>query len=143
VTTSALVLDASVVVEYLVELRFTTQATTLFRRLQTQAELELWVPDLVFVEVTSALRRLVRGRVISRSEGERCVNTLQRLPLSVAKSQSLIPGAYEASDAMTLYDAIYAVLAARLSCELVTADAKLARVVRSRRQRVLLLSEVS
>jgi len=142
-TATALVLDASVVVEYLVELRLTRQATTLFRRLQTEEALELWAPDLILVEVASALRRLVRAKVISRPEGDRCVSNLQRLPLSIARSQSLIPEAYAASAAMTVYDAVYAVLAARLSCDLVTADAKLARVLRGRRQRVLLLSEVS
>jgi predicted nucleic acid-binding protein len=142
-TAAGFVVDASVVVEYLVELRLATQATKLFRTLQMDPELELWAPDLVYIEATSALRKLVRSKAITRSAGERCVDKLLRLPLSVAKSQPLIAEAYEVGDAVTVYDAIYAVLATRLSCELVTSDAKLARALRARRQRVLLLSELS
>jgi predicted nucleic acid-binding protein len=140
---SGFVVDASVIVEYLVELRFTKQASKLFRRLQADSNLELWSPDLVYVEVASALSRLARTKVITRSQGERCVETLQRLPLTIAKSQSLVRDAYHASEAITVYDAVYATLAKRLACELVTSDAKLARALRTRRQSVLLLSELS
>ena len=61
-----IVVDASALVEYLVELQHTVPATRLFRRLSSEPDLCMWVPDLAYVEVTSVLSRLVRAKTISR-----------------------------------------------------------------------------
>ncbi|MFI5308920.1 MAG: type II toxin-antitoxin system VapC family toxin [Polyangiales bacterium] len=139
-TERALVVDASVVVEYLVELRLTEHATRLFRTLERKPELELWAPDILYVECVSALRRLVLAKEIPRRAGEERVGKLLRLPLTIAKSGPLMGGVWEQCSAMTAYDACYAELARTLEAPLVTADAKLARVHAARGGKVALLS---
>ena len=54
-----LVIDASCVVEYLVDLTHTDAATRLFH-LAARGTAELRAPDLVYAECVSALRTLVR-----------------------------------------------------------------------------------
>jgi predicted nucleic acid-binding protein len=136
----ALVVDASVVVEYLVELRLTAQATRLFRKLEVEPETELWAPDIVYVECVSALRRLVLAKEISRRAGEERVGKLLRLPLTIAKTAPLMVGVWEHCSSMTAYDACYVELASKLGAALVTADTKLARALEARGPRVTLLS---
>jgi predicted nucleic acid-binding protein len=137
----ALVLDASVVIEYLVDLGQTEPVTRVFRRLVDEPEGALWVPDLVYPECLSVLRKLVTLRKLTRATATERVGQLLRLPLLVANHRALSADAVELVDAITAYDAMYAALAARLDAPLVTADAKLARALRARRSRVTLLSE--
>jgi predicted nucleic acid-binding protein len=137
----ALVLDASVVIEYLVDLGQTEPATRVFRRLVEEPEGALWVPDLIYPECLSVLRKLVALKTLTRATARERVQQLLRLPLLVANHRALAADAFQLVDALTAYDAMYAALAARLGAPLVTADAKLARALRARRSQVLLLSE--
>ena len=136
------VIDASVVVEYLVDLGLTQQASAVFARLlDADARLQLWAPDLIFAESTSALRKLVARRSIDARAGERAVSHLIRLPISATGTAGLVEEAWDLGGDVTVYDACYVVLARRLEIPLVTADRKLARAV-ARRARVLLLNEL-
>lgn len=101
------------------------------------------MPDLAFVESASALHRLVRSKALSAAAGTRCVDKLLRLPISVAKRQPLIVDALRPALATTVYDAVYVTLAQRLSCTLISADAKLVRAMRTRKLDALLLADVS
>ncbi len=123
-----IVIDASVVVEYLVELSLTRQASELFDVLRhPEEDLDLWAPDLIYAEVTSALRKLVRLRAIPATSGGRCVERLARLPITTTGTASLIGDTWPLRNRFTTYDATYVCLANRLGCRLVTADQKLAR----------------
>jgi len=139
---SSAVVDASVVVEYLVELAHPTQARQVFRNLADVEDYTLWAPDLVHVECASALRKLVALKQITRAQGRERVAQLVRLPLTIAKSQELMPDAFELTEAVTAYDAVYVALAQRLRAPLITADAKLARALRARKRMVVLLQDL-
>jgi predicted nucleic acid-binding protein len=136
-----LVLDASVVMEYLVDFGQVECATRVFRRLTHEAEGALWVPDLVYPECVSVLRKLVALKKLTKSRARERVAQLLRLPVAVANSRALAADAFELMDTITAYDAMYAALAARLDAPLVTADAKLARALRARHANVVLLSD--
>jgi predicted nucleic acid-binding protein len=137
------VIDASVVVEYLVALRFTEQARWLFARLlDTESVIELWAPDLIFPEIASGLRKLVSRRVIEARAGARAIDQLTRLPISAASSSGLMREVWRARGSFTVYDACYVILARRLGAPFVTADARLARALTGRPVRARLLNEI-
>lgn len=136
-----LVLDASVVMEYLVDFGQVEPATRVFRRLADEPEGALWVPDLVYPECMSVLRKLVTLKKLTKTSARERVAQLLRLPVTVANSRALAADAFELVDTITAYDAMYAALAARLDAPLITADAKLARALRARHANVVLLSD--
>jgi len=76
------VVDASAVVEYLVELKLTAPATRLFHW-AAEGRVELWAPDLVYPESASALRKLVRLGALDDSAAE-TVEYLTVLPITAA-----------------------------------------------------------
>jgi predicted nucleic acid-binding protein len=143
VISGRVVVDPSIVVEYLVPLRFTQQATRLFRRvLDVESPLELWAPDLLYPEVTSALHKLVARRHLDGRAGERAIGHLTRLPILAAGTSALMPDVWRLRHTVTPYDGCYVALARRLEAPLLTADERLARALRRRRDRVLLLDEI-
>lgn len=137
----AVVVDASVVVEYLVEASLTAQAQAVFRA-SVDDGVGLWAPDLVYAEVVSALRRLVALRALTPQAGDVAVEDVKRLPLSVTGTRSLVSRAWQLRAAITSYDACYVALAEALGAPLVTADRKLARVVSGLGPRVAFLGEL-
>ena len=137
------VVDASLVVEYLVELRFAREATRFFAGLLApDADLELWAPDLVYPEAVSALRKLVRLRAIGAEAGKRAVERLVRLPLVTTGTAGLMMEAWRMRDSVTPYDACYLALASRLRAPLVTADRRLSRVRATGVARVVFVGDV-
>jgi predicted nucleic acid-binding protein len=141
--TGTVVIDASVVVEYLVELKFTEEATRFFAGLVTPgSDLELWAPDLIFPEAASALRKLVQRRAIAAEAGARAVARLARLPIVATGSAGLLAAMWKFRQAVTMYDACYLTLAARLRAPVLTADARLARARPPAAPRVVFLGEL-
>ena len=135
------VVDASVVVEYLVDLGRTRATDRLFGALvDADRNLELWAPDLVYAECASALRKLVARKAVPATAGGRAIDQLRRLPLRVTGTRSLLREMWSLRGRLTSYDACYLALARRLDVPLVTADEKLARATRG--VRVLLLEEL-
>jgi len=139
--TGPVVVDASVAVEYLVSLTLTAQAQAVFRAVVDQ-ETELWAPDLVYPESVSALRKLFRLQMISHRAAAAAVEHLLRLPLAVAGTRDLMTRAWRLRDAITPYDACYAVLAETLDAPLVTADRRLARALARSGARALFLGDL-
>ena len=135
------VVDASAVVEYLVELELTDAATRLFH-LAAEGRVELWAPDLVYPESASALRKLVQLGAIAGSAAESAVEHLTLLPISAAGTAPLIPEVWRLREFLTPYDACYVALADALGAELVTAEGKLAEELRKRRKRARFLGEL-
>lgn len=124
-------LDASVVVEYLVATPLTAKARAVFRTTVEQG-VELWAPDLIYAAVASALRRLVALKALAPRAGAVAVADLVRLPLAIAGTRPLMPRAWDLRDAVTPYDACYVALAERLQVPLVTADRRLVRAMTTR-----------
>ena len=121
------VVDASVVVEYLVELRLTRAATRLFAGLLDDRETELWAPDLVYAESASALRKLAQRKAIEAGAAERAIGQLVGLPISCTGTAALMSRVWALRSTITCYDACYVALAERLHAPLVTADHRLVR----------------
>ncbi|MGD8863586.1 MAG: type II toxin-antitoxin system VapC family toxin [Myxococcales bacterium] len=135
------VVDASVAVEYVVQLPRTAQATGLFRRLQDPDPVELWAPDLLYLEVASVLRKLVHRKSISAGAGERALGQLSRLPIRISGTAALLPGIWKLRARVTPYDAAYLCLARELDATLVTGDERLAKAA-GRRFRVQTLADL-
>jgi predicted nucleic acid-binding protein len=121
------VVDASVVVEYLVELKLTREAKHLFNSLRETDGIEFWAPDLLYPEAVSALRKLVGLGAIPAGAGTRAVDRLVRLPIAAAGTAALMVEAWKLRHALTPYDACYVALARRLGARFVTADQRLVR----------------
>ncbi len=94
------------------------------RSLATEA---VAVPHLVDSEVAHAVRaQLLRGTVDADGAGA-ALARWARLGLRRFAAVGLLPRIWELRDNLTAYDATYVALAEALACELVTADARLAR----------------
>lgn len=135
------VVDASAVVEYLVELTLSDPATRLFH-LTAEGRVELWAPDLVYPESASALRKLVRLDAITATDARSAVDNLVDLPISIAGAAALMPEVWRMQAFLTPYDACYVALADALGAELVTAERNLATELRKRRKRARFLGEI-
>jgi len=88
---------------------------------------ELHAPDLLDLEVVSTLRGLVLGREILEPGARRTLSELGALVLTRHSASPLVPRIWELRSNLTAYDACYVALAERLGCDLVTADARIAR----------------
>ena len=135
------VIDASAVVEYLVVLTLTDAATRLFHR-AAEGGVDLWAPDLVYPESTSALRKLVRLGAVAASPARTAVEHLAELPITAAGTAALMPEAWRMREFLTPYDACYVALAEALGAELVTAERDLALELRERRKRARFLGDL-
>ena len=125
---SVVVIDASVAVEFLVQLQYTAHAALLFGELiQPESTLQLWAPDLLFPESASALRKLVLLKSISAAAGTTAIDRLGRLPIATTGTAALLADAWKMRSNVTIYDACYVALARRLDAPFVTADERLTR----------------
>jgi predicted nucleic acid-binding protein len=119
------VIDASAVVEYLVELTHTAPATRLFH-LAAEGQVDLWAPDLIYPECVSALRKLVGLGAIADAPADVAVERLPRLPVTATGSAALLPAVWAMRAFVTPYDACYVALADELDAVFVTGERVLA-----------------
>lgn len=120
--------DASVFVEYLAPGSAHDDVAPLF---YPDAEIELWIPDLCVLEVANALRKrsLVDKRFTRRHLVGGVTDLLSLGPV-VVSSHVLVQGALEFAKNLTIYDAVYVVLAAARGIPLCTFDGGLAAVAK-------------
>jgi len=119
-----IVIDASVVVELLTNLAV---APHLQARLDTET---LIAPDILPVEVASALRGLNRSGHLTDNDLEIARDDLLRLPIGLHPSLPLIPLVLALRSNFSAYDASYVVLAEAFQCPLLTLDQRLAKAAR-------------
>lgn len=88
-------------------------------------------PDLVGPEAANALLRLVRADALTLRDARRQIDEVARLPLERHPSARQLAAAFELArgSGLSVYDAVYAVLAEALDAPLVTADRGLAAAV--------------
>ncbi len=86
----------------------------------------LAAPELIDLEVTSVLRRLVRGGRMPPRRAELALADLMALPLERVAHRPLLAGCWDLRDHLSTYDAAYATLAGHLGVVLVTADTRMA-----------------
>jgi predicted nucleic acid-binding protein len=115
-----IVLDASAIAELLLQ---TALGTRVEARLFRADDDDDWhAPHLVDVEVLSALRRLVRTKVINSRRAAEAIDDLAALPIVRHGHVDLVPRAWELRQNLTAYDAIYVALAESLDATVVTCD---------------------
>lgn len=119
---SQYVVDASVAAKWFVNEEHSAAAGRL-----RKVDHELIGPDLLPVEVGSALLKKVRRGELSAAEGESGARLLTLLPIRLQAALGLLPSAWAIANRYTcsLYESIYVALAVEADCELVTADRKL------------------
>lgn len=118
------VLDASVVLKWFIEEEHSNKA----RKIQDDyatGKINLTVPDLLLYEVSNALRF---NRTFNQSEIEKVLNSLSELridvfPVNYELLKSAVKTAYDFK--ITIYDAIYVILAVEINSDFVTADKEL------------------
>lgn len=84
------------------------------------------------LEVTSVLRGLVRSGEIEANEVPQVLEDLGGLGVESYDHMPLLGRVFELRDNATVYDAVYLALAEALAAQLLTCDAKLAKVSGSR-----------
>jgi predicted nucleic acid-binding protein len=120
-----IVADASVVVKVLTE-EFGSAAAT-----RTIADNEIIVPDLIELEVASALSKKVRYAGLPVDQAASALEALSLVVPDRHDTADLLERAFALSVSIrhALYDCIYLALAEREGCILVTADEKFLAVV--------------
>ena len=115
------VLDASALVEALLR---TAAGARVERRL---VEGRAHAPELIDVEVLSALTRLARAGVLTREHAGRALRLALDAPVTRVRHAGVVARAWSHTDRVSAYDAVYVALADALDCPLVTTDRRLAR----------------
>jgi predicted nucleic acid-binding protein len=118
-----IVLDASVLVDYLVE---SDRGQEVRRRLEGDPGW-LWAPAVVDAEVGHALRAEVRRRSISSAAAEEALADLMAMQLERVSHRFLAERAWHLRENLSFYDGLYVALAEALDAPLLTSDARLAK----------------
>lgn len=121
----SLVLDASVVVEFLTE-----PAPAIDLEDVISAGGSLHVPAICDVEVVSVVSRQVRGGIRSEDDGRDMLVDYVALPLTRHLHVQMIGRSFDLRDNVSARDATYLALAEVLGADLVTLDRSFARAVR-------------
>jgi len=86
----------------------------------------LAAPELIDLEVCSALRRFVHRSDLSVRRAQAAIDELALLPIQRAPHRALLARVWELRANLTAYEAAYVALAELLSVPLLTADGRLA-----------------
>ncbi|HZO86708.1 MAG TPA: type II toxin-antitoxin system VapC family toxin [Chthonomonadaceae bacterium] len=119
---SAVVVDASVAVKWLLPEPYSAEALKLLSSATT-----LHAPDLLLPKVGNILWKRVRGGEITVQKARQLLEWLATLPIQLYPSLPLMLAAIEIACQYdrTVYDSLYLALAVQEKTLLVTADAKL------------------
>jgi len=126
-----LVIDASVLIKFFIPEILSEKVEKLNSRV-AKGDLRLVAPDLIFPEVGNILWKKHRMKELIRSEVRIIVDAIGSMPMKIEASKPLLPIAVDVGLAcgITIYDAIYVSLAMIREMVLVTADRKLAEIMR-------------
>jgi predicted nucleic acid-binding protein len=117
-----IVLDASALLEFLLQ-------TSLGNRVEARLlrdDDEWHAPHLIDVEVSQALRRLVRAGEVSAGRAGEALADLADLDLHRHSHVDLLPRVWALRENLTAYDAMYVALAEAVDAPLATCDLRLA-----------------
>ena len=120
------VVDASVVVKWFLPEPWSEEARALL-----DEPVVLVAPDLLFAEVGNAVWKRVRMRQLPAPLARKMVGDIANIAVRPVASRTLLKDAMAVavSAGITVYDAMYLVLAVRLRTHLVTADERLSAAV--------------
>lgn len=112
------VLDASVIIDLLLARQpYCSEIEPLMQKADTFA-----VPHLLDVEVAQVLRRFVIRGELTYQRAQQAIDDLLDLPLTRYPHERLITRCFQLVNNLTMYDAIYVVLADVLDATLLTRD---------------------
>jgi predicted nucleic acid-binding protein len=118
-----IVLDASVLVEYLTE---SERGQAVSQRLNGESGW-LWAPAVIDAEVGHALRAGLRRRTITPPLAEQALEDLMAMQLERVSHRFLSERAWQLRDNLSFYDGLYVALAEALDAPLLTFDARLGK----------------
>lgn len=84
-------------------------------------------PDLLHVEVASALWRLVRAGRLAEADAHAAIEELGTLPVLLLPHRTLLWRAWQLRESVRISDAFYLAAAEAMQTSLLTTDARLAR----------------
>jgi len=113
-----IVVDASAVVDHLL-------GGDLGQRVSAQLREPLAAPDLLYVEVCSALARLVRAGSLDEQAATEALSRLARLSITRTSTSLLVARAWRLRDRVRMSDAFYVACAMAFRAPLLTTDARL------------------
>jgi predicted nucleic acid-binding protein len=87
----------------------------------------LVAPELIDLEVLSAVRGALRANQLNARRAEQALSDLAALPLRRAPHLPLLPRVWELRDEASVYDGSYIALAEALGVDLLTADTGMLR----------------
>ncbi len=116
------IVDASVVIEYLVSGAYTAQAQAFFN--QVTAADRLIVPEFCLLECTNVIWKQVRFNGMARSEADELLTVLRMLKLRRAPMKRLLDRALDIAlkHQLAVYDSGYVALALHYGYPLLTID---------------------
>ena len=116
-----IVVDASVAIKWFLPEIHSEKASLILG-----SKWELLVPDLIWAEFGSALRKKVRQKEVTIHEAEGILRDFMRFPFQVYASKLLLNIAWKLANesGTTFYDSLYLALANNFGCSLITADKK-------------------
>jgi predicted nucleic acid-binding protein len=123
-----IVVDASVALKWFIrEGEEHVEEALLILRMHGQGGLKIAVPALFFTECANVLLKAVRRRGLDLKMSLDATEKLLAVDFQECDDHDLLPGAmiFAANHNLTVYDALYAVLAKKLGARLVTEDDKL------------------
>ena len=123
-TTKALLLDASALVELMIDGEHRRGADRILERLEHDPDTILITAAHALTETVSALRRLTFAEALSGPAAETAIGWLGRLDLTLDPAGPRLAMIWSLRDTMTPYDAAYAAAAQALRLPLITADRK-------------------
>lgn len=125
---TGLVVDASVVIKWVVEEQGSREAGHLIGRF------DLAAPDLLMSECANILWKKVRRAELTSEEATLAAELLQRAGIELAPTRALMPEALRLAIELDhpAYDCMYLALAVERGDRFVTADATLVRIVGQR-----------
>jgi predicted nucleic acid-binding protein len=91
-----------------------------------QGSEQMHAPQLLDIEITQVLRRLVRQKEITAPRAEQVLEDLSDLLIERHDHQELIQRIWQLRDSLSAYDGAYVALAEALAAPLLTCDGKLA-----------------
>src|SRR5690606_31689384 len=116
------IVDASVVIERLIKWPYTSNARTLFNRLN--ATDRLVVPEFCLLEPTNVLCKQVRFQGMPKDLSDVALKNLRALPLQRVPVKALLNTAMDIglTHQLAIYDSVYIALASRTKHPLITID---------------------
>ena len=119
-----LVLDASAAVEMLLR----TERGRRIAPLLAEGDVQLHAPDLLWLEVASALRRAIRLGICTPHRADLALSHLASLAINARRDIDLVPRAFSLRDNLSIYDGVYVALTEALRATLLTCDRGMASV---------------